>query len=548
MERQKQNIYDMIVIGAGINGAGIARDATLRGLRVLLVEKNDLGGATTATSSRLIHGGLRYLEHYEVSLVRESLRERERLLKSAPHLVRPLPLTLPIYKGHSRGPFMIRLGMIAYDVLSYDKSLPRHKMFSKEGALEQEPGLDPDGLKAAARYYDAQAEFPERLVVENVLDAVANGATVLTHTDVDDFEVEAGVVRGIHYTDRITGERDSAYARITLNVSGPWVDDVLADVHNGPDVTRLVGGTKGSHIVVEPFPGAPKDALYIEARQDGRPYFIIPWADLYLIGTTDIRFDGDPDRVVASEEEIAYLLKETNLAIPDAGLAREDVLYTFSGLRPLPYQAEGAEGAITRRHIVKDHAPQFEGLLSIIGGKLTTYRSLAEEAVTDAFKKMHRKAPRSRTRDMPLPGGVERFDQFSRQFRKNAPEWLSGASADWLLKVYGTRARDVVALAEADASLRELLGEGHPAIAAVIPFAFDQEFARAFSDVMLRRTMIALDENAGLDVAEAACAVAQRSQGWDDARAGAELQGFRDEIALQLPREMSKSQSALRTV
>lgn len=544
MENQKQNTYDLIVIGAGINGAGIARDAALRGLSVLLVEKADIGGATTATSSRLIHGGLRYLEHYEIPLVRESLRERERLLKAAPHLVKPLPLTLPIYKGHSRGPFMIRLGMIAYDVLSYDKSLPRHKMFSKQDALELEPGLDPKGLKAAARYYDAQAVFPERLVVENVLDAVANGATVLTHTEVDDFVVEAGVVRGVHYTDTMTGEQATAFARLTINVSGPWVDDVLAEITHGAKLKRLVGGTKGSHIVVEAFPGAPENALYIEARQDGRPYFIIPWAGLYLIGTTDIRFDGNPNRVVASEEEIAYLLTETNMAIPDAGLSRDDIVYTFSGLRPLPYQAEGAEGAITRRHIVKDHAPQFEGLLSIIGGKLTTYRSLAEEAVTAAFKKMHRKSPRSRTREMPLPGGVERFDHFATQFRKSAPGWLSGASADWLLSVYGTRARDVVALAEADASLREPLGDEQPAIAAVIPFAFDQEFARTFSDVMLRRTMIALDSSAGLDVAAAACAVARRTQGWNDTRAAAELQAFRDEIALQLPKGLASPEPA----
>lgn len=542
MESQKQNTYDLIVIGAGINGAGIARDAALRGLKVLLLEKDDIGRGTTATSSRLIHGGLRYLEHYEISLVRESLRERERLLASAPHLVKPLPLTLPIYKGHSRGPFMLRLGMIAYDILSFDKSLPRHRMFSKEGALEQEPGLAPEGLMAAARYYDAQVEFPERLVVENVLDAVAHGATVLTHTVVDTFVVEAGVVRGVHYIDRITGEHDAAYARLTLNVSGPWVDNVLAEISMEPELMRLVGGTKGSHIVVDPFPGAPTDALYIEAQQDGRPYFIIPWNDLYLIGTTDIRFDGDPNRVVASEEEISYLLKETNLAIPSAKLTRDDVLYTFSGLRPLPYQVEGAEGAITRRHIVKDHAPKFEGLLSIIGGKLTTYRSLAEEAVDAAYKKMHRKAPGSRTRNMPLPGGVARFDHFAEQFRKTAPEWLSGASADWLLKVYGTRARDIVALAEADVSLRERLGEGSPAIAAVIPFSFDQELARTFADVMLRRTMIALDASAGLDVAEAALAVAQRSQGWDDARADQEFQAFQDEIALRLPKGMESSE------
>ena len=541
MDSGQQNRFDLIVIGAGINGAGIAREAALSGLKVLLVEKDDLGSGATATSSRLIHGGLRYLEHYEFSLVRESLRERERLLSAAPHLVKPLPLTLPIYEGHSRGPLMIRLGMVAYDLLSYDKSLPHHRMFTRSQALEAEPGLEPEGLKAAARYYDAQAVFPERLVVENVVDAVANGAVVRAHTAVDGFEIEAGVVRGVHLVDMLTGERDSAYATVTVNVAGPWVDDVIEDFGVSPAWQRLIGGTKGSHIVVEPFPGAPEDALYIEARQDGRPYFIIPWNDLYLIGTTDLRFEGDEDRVVASEEEIAYLLTETNLAIPGAGLTRDDVLYTFSGLRPLPYQAEGAEGAISRKHNVKDHAPQIEGLLSVIGGKLTTYRSLAEEAVDDVYKKLGRKAPRSKTRTEPLPGADTDYDTFVEQFLRNRPAWLSEQSASWLLSVYGTRSRQILAMAEDDPSLREPLLQGQPAIAAVIPFAFEQEFARTLADVLLRRTMLALGEDAGLGVAEAAARVAARTQGWDDARTDAELHTFRGEIALQLPKGLAQA-------
>ncbi|MGN6030959.1 MAG: FAD-dependent oxidoreductase, partial [Thermomicrobiales bacterium] len=347
--------YDLIVIGAGINGAGIARDAALRGLRVLLVDKGDLSAGTSSWSSRLIHGGLRYLEHGEIGLVRESLRERERLLRNAPHLVHPLPLTLPIYEGHQRGPLLIRAGMIAYDALSFDKSLPRHRMFSARQALEHEPGLNPDGLEAAARYYDAQVEYTERLIVENVLDAMANGATVATYTQVERLIIEAGVIRGAVITDLLTGETATATGRVTVNVTGSWVDTVLAESGIATE-SRLVGGTKGTHIIVHPFPGAPSDALYIEARQDGRPYFIIPWNGLYLIGTTDVRYDGDLDRVVPSEEEIAYLLTESNLAIPAAGLTRDQVLYVYAGLRPLPWAPEGKEGSITRKHIIHDHA------------------------------------------------------------------------------------------------------------------------------------------------------------------------------------------------
>jgi glycerol-3-phosphate dehydrogenase len=302
----------------------------------------------------------------------------------------------------------------------------------------------------------------------------------------------------------------------------------------------MIGGTKGSHIVVEPFRGAPKDALYIEARQDGRPYFIIPWAGLYLIGTTDIRFDGDPNRIVASEEEITYLLTETNLAIPHAELKREDVLYTFSGLRPLPYQEAGKEGSITRKHIIKDHAPQIEGLLSIVGGKLTTYRSLAEETVVAAYRKLGRKAPKSKSRTQPLPGAGTDYKAFADRFVKHRPEWLSGASAEWMLTVYGSRAGRIVAMAEADASLRELLVEGAPGITAVIPFSFENEYARTLSDVLLRRTMLALQEDAGLTVAEAAADVAARTQGWDEARKASELQGFYDEIELHLPKGLKE--------
>jgi glycerol-3-phosphate dehydrogenase len=535
MTTGEEQQYDVIVIGAGINGAGIFREAATRGLRTLLIEKDDLGGATSATSSRLIHGGLRYLEHYEFALVRESLRERERLLHAAPHLVRPLPLTLPVYKGHSRGPFMIGLGMIAYDFLSYDKSLPTARMYTKDQALELEPGLEPEGLRAAARYYDAQVDFPERLVVENVIDGVANGGVVLPHTKVTGFRMEAGIVRGVEYVNELSGESGAAQGEVTINVAGPWIDRVLDPAGDFP---RYNGGTKGSHIVVEPFPGAPKDALYIEARQDGRPYFIIPWNDLYLIGTTDIRFDGDLDRIVASEDEIAYLLTETNLAIPDAGLGREDVLYTFSGVRPLPYQEEGATGSITRKHIIKDHEPKVGGLMTIIGGKLTTYRSLSEEAVDEAQRKLGRKKTRSNTRKRLLPGGSEHYEHSKVVLKSQAPEWLAPDSAEWLLKVYGVRARDVVNMARENETLRGRIIPGHPAIAAAIPFSFQQEFAATLSDVLLRRTMLALDADAGLLIAEAASRIAADACHWDESRRESELALFCDEIAKQLPRGM----------
>ncbi len=349
---QDSDRFDLILIGAGINGAGIARDATLRGLRVLVLDKGDVAGGTTSWSTRLIHGGLRYLEHREIGLVRESLRERERLLRIAPHLVRPLPLLLPIYRGDKRGRLLIRAGMVAYDVLSRGKSLPGHRMLDRAAALGRAPGLAESGLLGAALYHDAQVEYAERLALENALDARAHGAEIRTYHHVSEILREDGRVTGVAGNDVLTGEPFRYAAPVVVNVAGPWVDEVLAGSNLGQR-SRLIGGSKGSHIVVDPFPGAPRDALYAEARQDGRPFFIIPWNDLYLIGTTDTRYDGDLDKVMAEEWEIDLLLAETNRVIPTAKLTRECVRYTYAGVRPLPYAPGVSEG---EHHAPSHHA------------------------------------------------------------------------------------------------------------------------------------------------------------------------------------------------
>src|SRR5215203_345867 len=410
--------FDLIVVGAGINGAGIARDAAMRGLKVLLLDKGDIASGTTQWATRLIHGGLRYLEYYEVSLVRESLKDREILLHIAPHLVKPLGFLVPIYERAKHGPLMVRLGMLGYDTLSLDKSLPNHHMLSVEKALEREPGLNPEGLLGAAFYYDAQVEYAERIAVENAISAREHGGVVLTYARVDRLIREGDRVTGVEFTDVRGGGSYSAHAPVTVNVAGPWVDEVLGETSGG----RMIGGTKGSHLIVDPFPGAPKnEALYVEARKDGRPYFIVPWNGRYLIGTTDIRYDGDLDYVSADEEEIEYLLDETNHVIPGANLSRDSVLFTYSGIRPLPYQPEGAAGSVTRSHIIHDHSgedPGIGGLISIVGGKLTTYRNLSRQTVDKVYEKLDLKAPESRADKVPLPGGTaEDFEVFSAEFK-----------------------------------------------------------------------------------------------------------------------------------
>ncbi len=534
LERER---FDLIVVGAGINGAGIARDAALRGLRTLLLDKGDVGGGTTSWSTRLIHGGLRYLEHREVGLVRESLRERERLLRIAPHLVKPLPLVIPIYRGDKRGPWLIRLGMVAYDALSFDKSLDRHRMLGRDETLRRVPGLDPADLLGAAVYYDAQVEYPERLAVENALAARYRGARLLTHARVDRLLVADGRVAGVAVTDLLAGGASgAARAHVVVNVAGPWVDQILAGA-NGAGPGRMIGGTKGSHVVVGPFPGAPRDALYVEARRDGRPFFIIPWNDQYLIGTTDTRYDGDPDRVAPTADEIDYLLAETNRVVPDAGLTRAAVHYAYAGIRPLPHRADGAEGAITRRHLVHDHAAAGgpAGLYSIVGGKLTTYRELAEQTVDAVVRALDRPGPPARTARLPLPGAAlpPGEDLAAVRARFLAESGLPPASAEHLLRVYGARAAAVLALADAagDPALRQPFDPATGAIGAEVPFAVREEGAETLADILLRRTMVGLGPDLALGADEAAAAVACRHLGWDAARAAAEIAAYRAGVA-----------------
>jgi glycerol-3-phosphate dehydrogenase len=537
LSKTENQTFDLVVIGAGINGAGIARDAAMRGLRVLLVDKGDMASGTTAWSTRLIHGGLRYLEHAEVGLVRESLRERERLLRIAPHLVRPLSMMIPVYKKARRGWLTIRAGMIAYDSLSLDKSLARHRMLSREATRTRAPGLNPDGLRGAALYYDAQVEFAERLVFENALSATQHGASILTYARVDRFIVEEGSVRGIELTDLLNDRVHTVRATLTVNVSGPWVDEVLAGA-NRPS-KRLICGTKGSHLIVDDFPGAPRDALYVEAHADGRPFFIIPWNGAYLIGTTDLPYSGDLDRVEADEAEINYLLEETNRVIPEAQLTRAAIRYTYSGVRPLPCRTGQDPAGITRRHFINEHSTALNGLFSIVGGKLTTYRNLSEQVVDLIFKRLGRRAPECRTAHELLPGAVaaEDFPEFAERLKASTD--LPESVVNRLLRIYGTRAQEVAKLAAGCSDLRQPFSPVTGALGAEVVFSFREELAQTLTDCLWRRTLVGMNEAAGLDAIEGAAAIARRHLGWDAERVAREVAAYRDYVRRFHPRATS---------
>ena len=514
--------YDLLIVGGGINGAGIARDAALRGLRVMLLEKGDFGSGTTSFSSRLIHGGLRYLEYAEIGLVYESLHERGCLRKIACHLVKRIRINIPVYESSRRGPLLIRLGMIAYDLLSIRKKLPRHRMLSREELLAEAPGLTAEGLRGGAQYYDAQVTFAERLVLENIIAAEEAGAVVKNYSEVDVIGSHDGTAINVAYVEGASGEKCRAKGRLVINASGPWVDRVLQT--SGAKIRRLMGGTKGSHIIVGKFNGAPRDAFYVEAAVDGRPFFIIPWNGQYLIGTTDIRFGRNPDNVRASNKEIQYLLDETNRVFPEAGLTADDIHFAYAGVRPLPRRRIGPESAITRRHIIKRHRRALRGVISIIGGKLTTYRNLAEQVVDRVGKYLDAELPACSTATRHLPGatGIEEAREQLEHFAG-----LSERGRERLLGIYGGRAISILELAGSDPALSEAIDSAKSVLAAEVVFAIRKEFAKHLTDLMHRRLMLGLSADQGAEMVETVAALAANELGWNDDELQNELNTLR---------------------
>ncbi|MDJ0507945.1 MAG: glycerol-3-phosphate dehydrogenase [Crocosphaera sp.] len=521
----QQTTYDLIVIGGGVNGAAVARDAALRGLKTILIEKGDFAGGTSSWSTRLIHGGLRYLEYFEVPLVRESLREREILLHTAPHLVKPLLLTIPIYKERSRPYWKIWAGMCLYDILSADKTVPSHRMLSSAKFKQLFPSLDAEGLVGGAQYYDGQVTYAERLCLENIIDADKAGATVLNYVKVTQLNRQGDKVTHLTCKDVLTGEEFTVKGQdkcMVINTSGPWVDYVcklgIRDGENAPiGKTQKIGGTKGSHIVVAPFPGAPDTSLYVEAKSDGRPFFIIPWLGMYLIGTTDYLFEGTPDKLKADNEEIDYLLQETNYIIPNANLRRDDVKFTYSGVRPLPNAQGKKAGSITRSHILFDHSKEgVKNLISLIGGKLTTYRKVGEEIVDKVYKKLGKTAPPCPTEAQPLPGAILANDPRIQEAVKDYQEKIASSSIDHLFKVYGAKALDVLALTKSEPKLGELITSELPDIKAQVVYAVRYEYAQTLVDIARRRTAIAMEANYGLQVLDSLIHILKTYCHWDE--------------------------------
>jgi len=359
LTKMSATTYDLIVVGGGITGASTAWDAALRGLKVALLEKDDFAHATTSGSSKLVHGGLRYLVNGELKLVRESLRERRIWENTAPHMVHPLPFILPTYgHGMKSGP-VLSIGLAFYDLLSYDrnfvsdddKKIPGFRTVSREEALKLMPSLKRDGLTGAKIYYDCQMFAPERLCLECIEGAVEYGADAANYAEVTDFVIESSIdtgrrIAGVHVKDRFTGETHMIRGKLVINAAGPWADTLMGLAEGGAPKRRLIR-SKGIHIITREISG--KNALAIQSDIGGH-FFVIPWRDHTIIGTTDTVFDDDPDKVGVTEQDLKDFISVVNDGLPGLNLRREDILHFYVGIRPL-VDTSPPKGEEARRRI-----------------------------------------------------------------------------------------------------------------------------------------------------------------------------------------------------
>jgi glycerol-3-phosphate dehydrogenase len=502
--------YDLLIVGGGINGAGAAREAAQRGLKVLLVEARDFAFGASSRSTKLAHGGLRYLETYDFKLVAESLKERRILAEVlAPHLVRPLPFLVPVYRGDKRPAWMIRAGLWLYDLLALSGHglIHWHRWLGKKAALEALPHLAPEGLQGVAQYWDCQMD-DARITLENIQDAQRLGAKALNYCSLQSVQVlREGEVQA-RLRDEESGLDADVRAQLLVVCAGPWTDSVFESLGRG-GASPKVKPTKGIHLITKPLSEAA--ALLVPARSDGRVFFVIPWAlegqAASLVGTTDTDFQGDLSKVHAEEEEIEYLLSETARVLPGAQLERADVLSTYAGLRPLsapPPARAGSNGVISREH----HFWEEPGVLAVTGGKYTTYRSLCESLIDRAGKRLGRQLPPSRSAQRPLPGAPkdaaarERFKTLTRSLEAEFD--LSPGAAALLVQHYGILAQDVAALTRENPELKNPLApnSASPAILAMAAWSAHHEHVVHLADFYLRRSHLGLclpPDHAGVD-------------------------------------------------
>lgn len=524
-QRLATEAFDVLVVGGGITGCGVARDAAARGLKVALVEKTDFGAGTSSKSSKLIHGGLRYLEHAEFGLVFESVNERKRLMALGRHLVRPLPFLVTNYKGDRRFLATLDFGLWIYDALCLFGNYRNHRTFGAKKTLEKEPKLKADGLRGGILYYDCLTD-DARLTLENALDAQGLGAVVVNHARAGKVLKDGtGRVVGVEVEDTEAGKRVEVRAKVVVNASGPWSDEVRALA----GIKGILKPTKGVHVVVDDDRLPVRHALMLQSPRDKRVVFCIPWGlGRTVIGTTDTFFDGSPDTLEPTRDDVDYLLETANAFFPGMNLVPDDVLATWSGLRPLlkPEDESASASAVSREHII-DVQP---GFVTIAGGKLTTYRNMAAELV-DACLPQLGVETKSQTKHRPLPGAVgltESDAQLEAAAKALEGPGVDAVTARYLVEKYGARAAAVLGRGKADPAALARLDDEYPALMAQVDEAVDVELARTVEDVMGRRIPLILRaRDQGLGVAEKVAQRMAQRLGWSAERTAQELAAYR---------------------
>jgi glycerol-3-phosphate dehydrogenase len=517
---------DLLVIGGGITGCGIARDAAMRGIRTALIDKGDFGSGTSSRTSRLIHGGLRYLETGQWRLVLQASRERRILLHIAPHLVRPRSFVFPVYAGGRVPRWKLAAGLWLYDFLALFGNVRPHRRLSKREVLRAEPGLRSQGLKGGARYFEAQCD-DARLVLANARSAHYHGALVANYVQAAEFLTAGGRICGVRAVDCLSGREFTIRALGVVNATGPWSDRLRPRSRQA--LLRL---TKGAHVVVRRDRLGNREAVVISSPIDGRVMFILPWGEFSYIGTTDTDYRESPDEVRATAADVVYLLRSANAYYPAARLTMKDVVSTWAGLRPLLRpDSEVDPTQVSREHKVVEGP---DGLITVAGGKLTTYRLMAAEAVDLVAQRLHqldgRPVPKRPPTDRePLPGGEARdLGVIAREIEEQGfPPQL----AAYLVGQYGTEAMAVARLARSDKTLNRPITEGHPAILAELFHAIQREMAVTLCDLLIRRTHVFYEtEDHALTAVPSLVDFVGQELGWDASRKAAELAAYLQEV------------------
>ena len=512
--------FQVVVIGGGINGVAIARECARAKRRTLLLEQADFGAGTTSRSTRIIHGGLRYLEHGELAMVRESLRERQRLLQQTPHLVRPMRFLLALGPESRRSALKVRIGLWLYRRLAGQTILTSD---TRAEERQLEALLDSGQRWSIFEYEDAQCEFPERLLAEWLVEAAEAGAVARNYSQVLVVDVTHGRARGVLVRDLLSGKEERVEAGWIINATGPWADRVCqrSQINTGG---MMVGGVRGSHIVLPRFAGAPNAAVFTEAS-DRRPVFIIPWNEQLLVGTTEIPDQGDPGKVSPSDQEIEYLLNVVSQLFPGNTFSKADIRYSFAGIRPLPFARGKKADEITRRHILHDHSKEgVQRMISVIGGKLTTAGSLARQCARVIGLKVDEPELTMVSHTGQMDAGL---DDFIAELM--AIPGFSETGAEKIAEWHGKRTLPIVQSARSSPILRASLCPHTEHIVGEAVEAFQHEYAVKLADVLLRRVPVALGPCWSSQCSEIAAVKIASAMGWSSAEMNSQLESFQSE-------------------